>query len=324
VARIVVPSPEMIEEATDRLRAGRLVAFPTETVYGLGADLFNEAAIDLIFERKGRPFDNPLIAHVLDPAGARHLSEGWDARCETLASRFWPGPLTFVLPRAECVPPRATAGLETIAIRAPRHDVARALLEAFGAPISAPSANRSGHVSPTSATHVAADFADDDEFMILDGGSCEVGLESTVLDLTTDPPRILRPGEVTERELREILGDVAIAAVRAQAASPGTSPRHYAPRTPAVLIESAQLFEHLGSLTEPAAVLCFNASIIIPPHRPIEMPQGAGEYARVMYDALRRADATGLSRIVIEAPPLTNDIWRAIHDRLNRATATGR
>jgi L-threonylcarbamoyladenylate synthase len=198
--------------------------------------------------------------------------------------------------------------------------VARDLLDAFGAPISAPSANRTGRVSPTDARHVAQDFSNEDDLLILDGGPCEVGLESTVLDLTGPVPSILRAGSVTLRELTAVLGTVDRIDPRRQMQSPGTTPRHYAPRTPAELVESAALVERLGSLDDHCAVLCFDTSAVPPPHRALLMPQGAGDYARMLYGTLRRADELGVDRIVIETPPSTNEVWLAVIDRLRRAT----
>ena len=320
MSNVVEPSPAAIRDAADRLRRGGVVAIPTETVYGLAADTFQPFALFAVYAMKGRPEGNPLIAHVLDVAAARRVAAGWDERCDRLADRFWPGPLTLVLPRADGVPDRATAGLPTIAVRSPRHDVARAVLEAFGGTLSAPSANRSGHVSPTTAAHVAADFADVADLLILDGGRCEVGLESTVLDLAGPVPAVLRPGSVTTPELREILGDVETPAIETQAASPGTSPRHYAPRTRAVLVPPRELLAHLVTIHARAAVLAFETSVPAP-HHAIEMPQGAGAYARRLYEALRAADDLGLDCIVIETPPDTNEMWKAVRDRLRRAVS---
>jgi L-threonylcarbamoyladenylate synthase len=315
------PTPPAITTAAERLRGGGVVAFPTETVYGLGGLTRHVGALDRIYALKGRPADNPLIAHVRDATEARSIVTGWSQTCDRLAGLFWPGPLTLVLARADDVPARATAGRGTIAVRAPRHPVARALLEATGAPVSAPSANRSFGVSPTTAQHVAADFADVDDLLILDGGACEIGLESTVLDCTTDPPRVLRPGSVTRPMLVEAIGDVDEIEATSQAASPGTSPRHYAPRTSAALVDPDELDEQLGAGSERAAVICFDASRVPSPHRAIEMPQGAGAYARRLYAALRAADEAGCARILIECPPASNEIWRAVLDRLRRATA---
>ncbi|NNF43576.1 MAG: threonylcarbamoyl-AMP synthase [Phycisphaerales bacterium] len=319
--RIVEPTPQTIEAAAATLRAGGVVAFPTETVYGLGADTFSPRGLDRVYELKQRPADNPLIAHVLGPPGAQRLTSGWDTRCEVLTQRFWPGPLTLVLPRALSVPARATAGRPSVAIRCPRHPIARDLIDALGDPISAPSANRSGHVSATSAGDVADEFADVERLMVLDGGPCAVGLESTVLDLTRPEPRILRPGSVTRMELLALLGPVRAEPVERQEASPGTSSRHYAPNTPAELVTAEQLAARLRDASEPAVVLCFDRRQVPPPHTAIEMPQGAGDYAKQLYASLRRADAMKRVVILIEQPPGSNDVWLAILDRLRRATA---
>ncbi len=328
-AHLVKATEPSIARAADLLRAGQPVAFPTETVYGLGADTFNEAALDRVFELKGRPMDNPLIAHVLGPAGARRVAVGWDDRCERLARRCWPGPLTIVLGRARSVPPRATAGWPSIAVRAPAHPVARALLEAFGGPVSAPSANKSGGVSPTTAAHVVADFADAGDLLVLDGGACEVGIESTVVDLTTDVARVLRPGSVTVRQLGELLGeaveavevvDVGMGRAATQGLSPGTSMRHYAPRTATELVDEQALPGRLAELGEPVAVLCFDDAPVAPPHRAIVMPRTAQAYAARLYAALREADEVPGAMILVVRPPSQEGLWSAVVDRLGRAT----
>jgi L-threonylcarbamoyladenylate synthase len=334
--RVLHATDDAIAQAVALLRRGRVVAIPTETVYGLAADTFNPAAIERVFALKGRPFNNPLIAHVLDWKQAARLTtlgddDGRDSSAtrrssiaHELARRFWPGPLTLVLPRAADVPGIATAGLETIAIRCPSHPAARSLLEAFGGPLSAPSANRSGSVSPTTAAHVARDFAEADDLLILDGGPCDVGIESTVLDLTASPSRVLRPGGVTIESLRAALGEVEAPIVNEQAGSPGTSPRHYAPRTPAMLVKAEYLREVLsggGGGGGRAVVLCFDESIVPAGHEAILMPRDPREYAARLYDALRQADARGAGRIVIEQPRETSGLWAAIHDRLRRASA---
>jgi L-threonylcarbamoyladenylate synthase len=321
MARVLDPTPKAIEEAAARLRAGQPVAFPTETVYGLGAGTLDADALDAVYALKGRPSDNPLIAHVASAAHAAGIVRGWDERCDALAERFWPGPLTLVLPKARLVPARATAGLDTIAVRSPRHAVAADLLAAYGAPISAPSANRSGHVSATTARHVADDFADVADLIVLDGGPCAIGLESTVLDLAGPRPTILRPGGVTEEMLREVIGPVSAPRIVAQAASPGTSLRHYAPQTPCECVEPDELADLLATMSDPAAVLCFDTDAVPPPHRPIAMPQGAGTYAARLYDALREADRMGVEHIIIERPPETNEMWKVVADRLRRATS---
>ena len=320
MARLVPASDRAIVSAAGRLRSGEPIAFPTETVYGLGADTFDEKAIQRVYALKGRPADNPLIAHVLDSEQARRVTAGWDERCDRLARRWWPGPLTLVLNRAGAVPPAATAGWHTIAVRAPAHPVARQLIEAFGGPVSAASANRSGRVSPTTAEHVADDFADVEDLLVLDGGACPVGIESTVVDLTGDVAGVLRPGGVGILELRESLGDVALLGTVAQGPSPGTTGRHYAPRATTELIEGPGLDERLASLPEAAVVLCFDGASVAPPHRAIVMPPTAADYAARLYAALREADGlVGHGRIIIVRPPSDEGLWRAVCDRLQRA-----
>jgi L-threonylcarbamoyladenylate synthase len=319
--RPVKSSDAAIAEAAARLRDGGVVAFPTETVYGLGADTFNPSALERVFALKGRALGNPLIAHVRDAGQARAVAGRWDERCTELTERYWPGPLTLVLPRDERVPERATAGWPTIAVRAPAHPTARALLAAFGGPISAPSANRSGHVSPTTARHVADDFPDAEDLLVLDGGACPVGIESTVLDLSAGLPTVLRPGAVSVEALREVLGDVAVGDVARQAASPGTTLRHYAPHAPTELVDGPALAGRLEGQSAPVIVLCFAAAAVVAPHRAIVMPGGPEAYAARLYEALREADAQRPHRILIERPPASDGLWLAVHDRLRRASS---
>jgi L-threonylcarbamoyladenylate synthase len=334
MARIVPSTDDLSAEAARRLRAGDVVAFPTETVYGLGADTFNPAALEKVFQLKGRPFDNPLIAHVLDWEQVQSLMEAtaqaasrsaWPSLAPSLASIFWPGPLSLVLPKSDRVPARATAGRPTTAGRSPAHPVARELLQVFGGPISAPSANRSGHVSPTSAQHVFDDYScieKVEELLILDGGPCEVGIESTVLDLTSAVPRVLRPGAVTLDQLRAVIGEVEAPYITQQVESPGTSASHYAPHTPAELVTADELKDRLAHATkgDQLVALTFDPSLVKPPHVAIAMPSTPVEYARVLYSALRQADRLNCQRILIEQPPREGDAWQAIHDRLARAT----
>ena len=323
--QILDANDHALELAVRRWREGGVVAFPTETVYGLGADTLNRAALRAVYELKGRPANNPLIAHVLDAEQAQTIARQWDARCDMLARSFWPGPLTIVVNKSSRVPAEATAGLPTIAVRSPAHPVARRLLEKFGSPISAPSANRSGRVSPTRAEHVATDFADVDELLIIDGGPCEVGIESTVIDVSGETPRLLRPGSVTLSQLRTVLGNIDAGEINQQAAAPGTSLQHYAPRTPAELVESSRLASRLAQVDGTCVVFCFEASVVKPPHIAIVMPRDPASYAKKLYEALREADRMQADRILIETPPgLANendDAWRAVRDRLRRATA---
>jgi L-threonylcarbamoyladenylate synthase len=319
---ILEPSVTAIEVAAQAMREGHAVAFPTETVYGLGALTLDPRGVAEVYRLKWRPSNNPLIAHVLDARGARSVVDAWDPRCDELASRLWPGPLTLVLPKRPLVPDAAVGGRSTIAVRSPSHPVARRLLEELGgAAVSAPSANRSGHVSPTQARHVAEDFAVEEDLVILDGGRSELGLESTVIDLTGPRPVLLRPGTVTLEALRDILGEVDAPQIEEQGPSPGTAARHYAPRTPAALIPVGGVRADLAAEQRPCAVLCFDTSHVASPHTAIAMPRDARLYASALYDALRSADGLGCAKIVVESPPSSDGLWRAVVDRLRRATA---
>lgn len=319
--RVVKADAANIRKAASIIKDGGVVAFPTETVYGLGCDTFNERAALEVYRIKRRPSSNPLIAHVLDVPMAKRVVIGWDVRCQKLAEAFWPGPLTLVLPRRAEVAPSSIGGRSTVAVRSPAHPVARQLLEATGTPISAPSANRSGRISPTKAEHVADEFADEPELLVLDGGSAVVGLESTVLDLSRARPMVLRPGAVTREMLQPIVGDVAEPLFSAQTSSPGTSPRHYAARTRTELVETANIERRLQSCPDPVAVLAFASDTVPPPHVAIVMPTDAKEYAAKLYESLRQADSLERNLILIERPAGRGGVWDAIHDRLRRATA---
>src|SRR6266511_1173404 len=231
---------DAVRRAAEVIRAGGLVAFPTETVYGLGADALSAAAVTRIFEAKERPRGNPLIVHLADLSALEEVVARVPARVEDMARRFWPGPLTLVLPRAPAVPLVTTGGLETVAVRVPAHPVAQALLHAASRPIAAPSANRSGRPSPTRAEHVREDLDGRIE-IILDGGPTPVGVESTVLDMTSEPPTLLRPGGVTLEELTDCLGEVGVLGSddeEAAGRSPGLRYRHYAPRAQVIIVEA--------------------------------------------------------------------------------------
>lgn len=317
--RLLTATDKAIGIAAAALRRGNVVAFPTETVYGLGADTFNIAALQQVYDLKGRPADNPLIAHVSDAAQARRVAAAWDERCDRLTRRFWPGPLTIVVQRAEAVPDLATAGWPTIAIRSPDHPAALALLAEFGGPVSAPSANRSGHVSPTTAQHVADDFPDAGDLIILDGGPCAIGIESTVVDLSAQTPGILRPGAIPADAIRRVIGEVALSSVATQAHSPGTSPAHYAPHTATEIVAGEALADRLQRDAGPLVVLCFPGIDVPGRHTAIVMPDDPGAYAARLYGALREADRRGAARILIERPAARAGLWLAIHDRLDRA-----
>jgi L-threonylcarbamoyladenylate synthase len=318
--------PEEIAQAVARLRAGGLVAFPTETVYGLGADALNSRAVEAVFIAKGRPAHNPLIVHVADEPAAARLVAFWPPDASKLARAFWPGPLTIVLPKSAGIPDAVTAGGPTVAVRCPAHHVALALLAAFGGPLVGPSANPSGTVSPTTAEHVRQSFSPD-EVMVLDGGPCRAGIESTVVTLAEDPPRILRPGVISADELASVLGRSGIpadsgprAAPEASLESPGRLPVHYAPRARATLIDTADLGPLLARTRDPLAVLSYTLTTVSAPHTLLRMPTDAAAYAARLYAALRQADAINPTLIAIERPPTTGSLWHAIADRLARAT----
>jgi L-threonylcarbamoyladenylate synthase len=309
------PAPGAIAEAAAVLRLGGLVAIPTETVYGLAADATNPEAVARIFAAKGRPSFNPLIVHVSDPAMARRCVAAWPGRAEQLAARFWPGPLTMVLPRSPIVPDEVTGGLGTVGVRMPAHPVARALIAAVGRPLAAPSANRSTGVSPTLARHVLKDL-DGRIDLVLDAGPTPLGLESTVADLTVEPPRVLRPGAITAEQLGATTLDVH---APARPASPGLLAVHYAPRTPAVRVEP----EALAELTWPAAAtLIVLGTPDLPPipaqvrRHDLPEPEAA---ARNFYRLLHESDEAGVDLLVLVPPP-DRPVWRAIRDRLRRAT----
>ncbi|MCC6728677.1 MAG: threonylcarbamoyl-AMP synthase [Chthonomonadales bacterium] len=321
------PEAEAIEAAARLVRAGRLVAFPTETVYGLGASALDAGGVAAVFRAKGRPPRNPLIVHVEGAAAARRVTANWPESAGRLAERFWPGPLTLVLPRGSAVPDAVTGGGDTVAVRAPSHPVARALLAAAQLPIAAPSANRSQRLSPTRAEHVARDLFGR-VALILDAGPCPGGMESTVIDLTTVPPRILRPGPILARDLGEEVGAVegppAFAARRgAPLKGPGMLRRHYAPRT---RLDCAPTGEAAAHAAEQAArglrvaLLTIGASPAIGDVRRVQMPSDAVRYAARLYDVLHALDEEGLDRIVAELPP-DEDAWAAVRDRLARASS---
>jgi L-threonylcarbamoyladenylate synthase len=278
---------------------------PTETVYGLAASTVDPIALERVFELKGRPTDNPLIAHVANIATARGLVTDWDDRATALAGAFWPGPLTLILPRQGHVPAIAAGGRDTLAIRMPEHPVAQALLEAFGDPLSAPSANRSGRVSPTLAAHVQADYADFDaaaELLILNGGPCAVGVESTVLSLAHGAAKLLRPGSVRLPQIEGVIGPVEDVVPWTQHEAPGTSPRHYAPQTPVELIDA----ESWVLSTKDNAALR------------LVLPDDPSIAQSALYAMLRDADQANASMLQIKMPPDTPP-WRAVRDRLLRA-----
>ena len=290
-------SDDKVARAAELIRAGRLVAFPTETVYGLGANALDPDAVARIFAAKGRPRTSPLIVHVDSIEMARTLASHWSDAADLLARRYWPGPLTLVVPKRPLVPDIVTAGLPTVGLRMPAHPLALELIRAAGVPIAAPSANRFTELSPTAAAHIPEALAD----YTLDGGAARVGIESTVLSLV-DKPTLLRPGVISITELEALIGPIARAEAPAEGAhaSPGMHVRHYRPATP--------LFLDTVRREGRGVVLRMGQ----------EMPADPRSYAAALYETLHRLDTQSLDWIAIEPPPDTHE-WAGILDRLRRA-----
>lgn len=306
---------ESIQRAARILRDGDLVAFPTETVYGLGANALDADAIERIYRAKGRPRSSPLIAHVDSVEQAQSLLAAWPEDAQKLADAFWPGPLTLVLPKAAQVPDALTGGLGWLGVRQPAHPVALELIRATGQPLAAPSANPFMQLSPTTAEHVARGMGDA-VGMILDGGACAFGIESTVVRIKPGETQLLRPGAIPRLLIEQVLGH---AVVDAQVptddvhASPGQHPRHYAPRTPLMLAQTGQRLP-----PGRGALLAIDAPFPPPACDLIRMPAGAEQYARQLYAELHRLDEAGYDWIAVQTPPASPE-WAAVHDRLQRA-----
>jgi L-threonylcarbamoyladenylate synthase len=316
---------EAVARAVDVLQRGGLVALPTETVYGLAADATNEGALRSVFAAKGRPTNHPLIVHVLDAASVPRWASDVPPAAHDLMAAFWPGPLTLVLRRHPAVSDLITGGQPTVALRSPAHPWARAVLQAFGGALAAPSANRFGRVSPTTAEHVRADLGvkpDGAVDLVLDGGPCPVGIESTIVDLSSGPPRLLRPGaiarEAVEQALGLQLGDAGDEAPR----SPGRLEQHYAPRTPLELLSHDEFMERLPDAHSRIVVLGQGASPQLPPNvRWFSAPAEAGPYASALYAWLHRLDSADADCIWVLRPPQT-PLWEAVNDRLRRAASS--
>lgn len=320
------PRPEVIDRAAQLIRSGRLVAFPTETVYGLGANALDADAVRAIFAAKGRPGTNPIIVHVATLDAARELVREWPESADRLAASFWPGPLTFVLPKAACVPDIVTAGGETVAIRCPAHPVALALIRAAAVPIAAPSANRSNHISPTRAEHVLRSLGDAVE-CVLDAGPTASGIESTVIDLTSEPKRVLRLGPISPAQIADALGEPVQSGECPRpgvARSPGKLPRHYSPGVPLVLIRRGEFDSRKspGGATVGWLALGDGPAREVSKLTRIDMPQGPAAYAARLYDVLHTLDAMHLEHIVVTMPP-DDEAWSAVRDRLQRAAGLG-
>lgn len=322
------PDPDVIARAAEVIRRGGLVAFPTETVYGLGANALDERAVARIFEAKGRPSYNPLISHVPDLAAARRLSRAWPSLADRLGAEFWPGPLTLIVPKAGVVPDMVTAGLDSVAVRVPAHPVALALLRAADTPLAAPSANRFTEVSPTTAAHVEKGLGDRVE-MILDAGPTGVGIESTVLDLTGPLPVLLRPGSIPLDALEAVAGPVRQAESapgpdgEAPRRSPGMLEKHYAPRAELVVFsreEREAMRDAVDAAKGRGLVVGGLLLHAAPPgiDQQVMMPATAAGYARELYAALHTLDGGGCDLIVVDEVPAGPE-WAGIRDRLRRA-----
>jgi L-threonylcarbamoyladenylate synthase len=305
-----------IRRAVEILKAGGLVAFPTETVYGLGADAANEKAMKRLYAVKRRPSDHPVIVHF----GSRDDAFAWardvPAAARKLAERYWPGPLTLILKRSALAKDFVTGGQDTVGLRVPSHPVAQELLKEFRGGIAAPSANRFGLVSPTTAAHVREDLGKDVD-LVLEGGPSEVGIESTILDLSGASPALLRPGHISRKELEATIGGPILEGADSGPRHPGGLERHYAPRTPARLVSTHALDKEISKLNERVAVLAFSR----PDERVdywLRMPREPQAYAQRLYAALRELDTAGCERILVEAPPESAE-WSAVRDRLKRA-----
>lgn len=307
-----------LEEAVEVLRSGGLVAFPTETVYGLGADATQPAAVRAIFATKGRPTGHPLILHLASAAELERFAVEVPPAARRLGDVLWPGPLTLILKKSAAVPPEVTGGRDTVGLRVPAHPLALALIGALGRPIAAPSANRFGAVSPTTAAHVRADLADTD-VALLDGGPCEVGVESTIVDVTSGVPTILRAGGVPKETLEEVLGAPVLDGTSGEARAPGMLASHYAPRAKVVALAPGEVDAWLAGRHE-RFVLLSRTARALPAGRHVALPASDADFARTLYATLRELDAEGVPLIAVELPDARGLGW-AIADRVKRAAA---
>ncbi|MFN5745285.1 MAG: L-threonylcarbamoyladenylate synthase [Methylococcaceae bacterium] len=314
-----------IEAAVLKLREGGVVAFPTETVYGLGADASNPVAVRRIFDIKGRPANHPLIVHLADVSQVPDWARAVPPELHLLARHFWPGPLTVILPRGNA-PLAVTGGQDSVGVRVPHHPVALALLEAFGGGIAAPSANRFGRVSPTRAIHVAEELQGDVD-LILEGGDCDVGLESTIVSLVGDEPLLLRPGAIGLPSLEAVLGrTVSTQQQTENIRAPGMLESHYAPTTPLYLSSPSTLHDRLAALLtagKRVALMRIQSGLGQLSDHPLlltlAMPDSADTYGKALYAALRQLDQSVVDVIVVERPPI-HEVWAAVNDRLRRAS----
>jgi L-threonylcarbamoyladenylate synthase len=321
-APVLPPTPAAIAGAVEQLRAGLLVAFPTETVYGLGADAGNPEAVRGIFVAKGRPADHPVIVHLHAATEIAHWTRSVPEAARKLAATFWPGPLTLILPRASHVSDIVTGGQDSVGLRVPSHPVARALLAAFGGGIAAPSANRFGRISPTTAAHVAGDLGDA-VASILDGGACDVGIESTIVAFRGETPMLLRPGGIAVAALARALGVPLSDADGSAPRASGTLASHYAPKTPASLVSPDVLRAEILQLDDRDEIVAVLARTVARPADFtgvwLDAPADTVTYAHDLYASLRALDAANADVILVEAVP-DGDAWLAVRDRLVRAT----
>ena len=335
ITRVLKADQSALEEAARLIRAGEVVGFPTETVYGLGANALDAAAVRKIFQAKGRPGDNPLIVHVADMEQIPPLIEGpLPPQARALAQAFWPGPLTMILPKSPRIPPEVSAGLDTVGIRMPVHPAAQALIRQSGLPIAAPSANRSGRPSPTAAAHVLEDMVGRVP-LILDGGPCGVGLESTVLDVGVQPPRVLRPGGITPEMIAGVAGGVEVdgSALRPlapgeTARSPGMKYRHYAPWGAMTVVRGkgaqgriAQLYDQAQAAGQRACILALEEHMACyGQRRALSLGPDAAAAAARLFDLLRAMDQQGIQRIFCEGVE-AEGLGLAVMNRMGRAAA---
>lgn len=329
------PDAAAVAEAVALLRAGDVIGLPTETVYGLAADAANPAAVARIFALKGRPLDHPVIVHVADAAAAQHWSAAMPAAAQRLMQRFWPGPLTLIVPRAPHVSDAVTGGQDTVGLRCPSHPVAQAVLRAFGRAggsggLAAPSANRFGRISPTQASHVCDEFGAAVP-LVLDGGACAVGIESTIVDLSRDVPVVLRPGAILAGDLADCLGanvvsaEHAVALARPEPRVSGALAAHYAPQTALRLVAPDDLPDQARAAAGQGQRVAVWARRAPPPSLPEAVhwhvaPTAAADYAHALYASLRQLDALGCQCILVETPP-AEPVWHGVRDRLGRAQA---
>jgi L-threonylcarbamoyladenylate synthase len=307
---------EEVRRAAEVLRRGGLVAFPTETVYGLGADASSASAIQRLYRVKGRPADHPVIVHFASAGEAFRWAREVPDAAKALAKRFWPGPLTLILKRSALARDFVTGGQDNVGLRIPSHPVAQELLSLFGNGVAAPSANRFGHVSPTSAAHVREDLGADVD-LVLEGGPIEVGIESTIVDFSGGSPVLLRPGHLSKAQLEESLGEKIGDPASGKTRHSGGLERHYAPRTPARLVPTHELDREIARRGDKVAVLAFSR----PDERVdywLRVPREPQAYAQRLYAALRELDGAGCEAILVESPPDAPE-WAAVLDRLRRA-----